>query len=327
MNKLGITVAVFLAIASSQATAATIVMDFEDLAFDWDAVLYYEDAPYSGSDYHLRVPFDFGPNEWGVWGTKSAKYAGSTGVWINGNHTAIINRYDEQAFTLESIDLAFQNYSVEGFSATVTFYADNGDGSCGGALAINLTCHTDQQTVTLYGDGIHDFETIQLDSGFENVVRVWWTDYVPQPVSGGGQYTQFDNIVLSVAAESILMPAIDVQPNDANNFVKTDGSFSDKMFVAIQGSAEFDATQVDSATVKFGPAAVSPHIIPGVINDRNEDEFDDMDLTFRIADTGLGCDLVDKAITLTGETNGGLIQFEGSDVVTTSECVATSCHP
>jgi hypothetical protein len=125
------------------------------------------------------------------------------------------------------------------------------------------------------------------------------------------------------------VPVVDivVQPNDPDNFVKTDGNFSDKMFVSIEGSAEFDATQVDSATVKFGPAEVSPHIIPGVINDRNKDGFDDMELRFRIADTGLGCDLVDEAVTLTGETNGGLIQFESSDVVTTTECVATSCHP
>jgi hypothetical protein len=128
-------------------------------------------------------------------------------------------------------------------------------------------------------------------------------------------------------AVPILMPAINVQPNDDNNFVKTDGNFSDNMFVAIQGSAEFDATQVESATVKFGPAEASPQIIPGDVVDTNNDGIDDMQLEFRIADTGLGCDLVDAGVTLTGETNGGLIQFEGSDVVTTSECVEASCHP
>ena len=128
-------------------------------------------------------------------------------------------------------------------------------------------------------------------------------------------------------AAPILMPAIDVQPSDDNNFVKTDGSFSDNMFVAIQGSAEFDATQVDSATVKFGPAEALPHIIPGDVVDTNNDGIDDIRLKFRIADTGLECDLVDHGVTLTGETNGGLIQFEGSDVVTTSECIEVSCHP
>ena len=32
-------------------------------------------------------------------------------------------------------------------------------------------------------------------------------------------------------------------------------------------------------------------------------------------------------VTLTGETNGGLIQFEGSDSVRTDLCGATDCHP
>jgi hypothetical protein len=120
---------------------------------------------------------------------------------------------------------------------------------------------------------------------------------------------------------------IDVQPNDDNNFVKTDGNFSDKMFVAIEGSATFDAAQVDSATVKFGPGEATPFTVPGTVVDTNNDGIDDMRLKFRIADTGLGCGYNDENVTLTGETNGGIIQFEGSDSVTTDLCDATSCHP
>jgi len=120
---------------------------------------------------------------------------------------------------------------------------------------------------------------------------------------------------------------IDVQPNDDNNFVRTDGNFSAKMYVSVEGSAEFDASQVDASTVKFGPAEASPHTIPGNVVDTNDDGIDDMKLMFRIADTGLTCGISDEDVTLTGETNGALIEFEGSDVVTTELCDASSCHP
>jgi hypothetical protein len=143
----------------------------------------------------------------------------------------------------------------------------------------------------------------------------------------GPVWPVFDGDLLYTDGDPLPFDVVNVQPNDPDNFVKTDGDFSDQVHVAIEGSAELDATQVDSSTVRFGPADVSPHIIPGVIRDRNNDGYDDMTLRFRIADTGLGCGLVDQGVTLSGETNGGLIRFAGSDVVTTSECVEASCHP
>lgn len=132
--------------------------------------------------------------------------------------------------------------------------------------------------------------------------------------------------VLTGIPPAVLLIDIDVQPTDDGNFVGTDGNYSDKMFVSIEGSAEFDATQVDTSTVKFGPAETSPHTIPGDVLDTNNDGIDDMRLGFLIYDTGLGCENVDD-VTLKGETNGGLIQFEGSDTVTTDLCDVSSCHP
>lgn len=80
---------------------------------------------------------------------------------------------------------------------------------------------------------------------------------------------------------------IDVQPNDPDNFVGTDGNFSDKIYLSVEGSASFDATQVDASTVRFGPAAAAPHTTPGDVVDTNHDGIDDMRLKFRIVDLGI----------------------------------------
>ncbi|MGI9291725.1 MAG: hypothetical protein ACR2QG_10675, partial [Gammaproteobacteria bacterium] len=119
---------------------------------------------------------------------------------------------------------------------------------------------------------------------------------------------------------------IDVKPYDPTNHVRTDGDFKDRFYVSVLGSAGFDATQVDSASLKFGPAEAMPMAHPGAVVDSNRDGFADMKFKFRVADTGLSCDLVDEEVTLTGETNGGLMQFEGTDTVTTEFC-DVSCHP
>lgn len=159
------------------------------------------------------------------------------------------------------------------------------------------------------------------------------SSYIPECDDGdwanvGDLNTHFENISATARAyfEPVKQVAIDVLPGDDTNFVRTDGNFSDKMFVSVEGSAEFDATQVDSSTIQFGPAAALPHTVPGVVVDTNDDGIDDMRLKFRIADTGLECENTEP-VTLTGETNGGLIQFEGSDSVTTELCDASGCHP
>ena len=118
---------------------------------------------------------------------------------------------------------------------------------------------------------------------------------------------------------------IDVQPYDENNFVKTNGLYGNLMQVAIEGSADFNVTQVDTTTVKFGPANAEVHsVVPGMV-DTNADGFGDLRVKFSIADTGLTCDYVDD-VTLTGSTIGGA-GFEGSDSVTTTNCDLAGCHP
>ena len=86
--------------------------------------------------------------------------------------------------------------------------------------------------------------------------------------------------------------------------------------VAVLGSVDFDATQVDFTTVAFGPSGAAP-VHDGHVEDVNSDGFADMVFHFKIAETGIACG--DADATLTGETSGG-DPFEATDAVKTAGC-------
>jgi hypothetical protein len=88
--------------------------------------------------------------------------------------------------------------------------------------------------------------------------------------------------------------------------------------VAVLGSAAFDATQVDSSTVRFGPAnALADHGGRVKISDVNRDGLADAVFEFRTEDTGIECG--SNIASLRGKTFiGGT--FEGSDSIQTVEC-------
>ncbi|MGI9292090.1 MAG: metallophosphoesterase family protein [Gammaproteobacteria bacterium] len=135
---------------------------------------------------------------------------------------------------------------------------------------------------------------------------------------------------------------IDVLPDDDSNYLEIDEDSDEDqdedhdeghdedgsmMIVEVKGSAEFDAAEVDASLISFGPIGAYPFDYPGTVHDRNEDGFDDMDLTFRIADTGIVCDMVDELVELKGETYDGSVEFIAWDFVSTSECEGDACHP
>ncbi len=86
--------------------------------------------------------------------------------------------------------------------------------------------------------------------------------------------------------------------------------------MAVLGSVNFDATQVDFSTTEFGPGKASP-IRDGNVKDVNNDDFLDMVLHFNTQDTGIACG--DTRATLSGETFGG-DAFTGTDSVKTAGC-------
>lgn len=81
--------------------------------------------------------------------------------------------------------------------------------------------------------------------------------------------------------------------------------------VAVLGSTNFDALQVDVSTVRFGPEGALP-THDGLVEDVNDDGFMDMVFHFVIRETGIACG--DTEASLTGKAFDGRIVV-GTDSV------------
>jgi hypothetical protein len=119
---------------------------------------------------------------------------------------------------------------------------------------------------------------------------------------------------LTIASLSTANVSIDIKPGSDPNPVnpKSKGVIP----VAVLGSIDFDATQIDFSTVKFG-LAEAPPAHDGHVEDVNDDGFMDMMFHFKVQATGIVCG--ETEATLTGATFGG-IQFNGTDAVKTVGC-------
>lgn len=107
---------------------------------------------------------------------------------------------------------------------------------------------------------------------------------------------------------------IDIKPGSDPNAINPESK--GVIPVAVLGSMDFDATQVDFSTVEFGPGKASP-VHDGHVENVNGDGFDDMVFHFNTQGTGITCG--DTEATLSGETFGG-DAFTGTDSVKTAGC-------
>jgi hypothetical protein len=105
---------------------------------------------------------------------------------------------------------------------------------------------------------------------------------------------------------------IDVRPYNRHNRVIPWSS--GLLPVAILGSADFDALQVDLATVRFGPSGASPFHRLAWARDVNRDGYTDLLVMFRVRDAGFARG--DTEAVLTGSTYD-MQAFEGTDSITT----------
>ena len=92
--------------------------------------------------------------------------------------------------------------------------------------------------------------------------------------------------------------------------------------VAVLGSTDFDAMQVDFSTVTFGPDGALP-AHDGHVEDVNDDGYMDMMFHFKTQETGIVCG--DTEATLNGETFEGT-SITGTDTVNTVGCNGTSAE-
>jgi hypothetical protein len=117
--------------------------------------------------------------------------------------------------------------------------------------------------------------------------------------------------------------SIDLKPSDPDNYVETEGDYSDRVYVRAFSTVDFDASQIDPPTLKLGITGAP--VVSTQTHDPDNDGDDDLTARFRIAQTGIVCENPEANIELSGETYAGE-KFVAIDYVTTPDC-PTSCHP
>ena len=112
-----------------------------------------------------------------------------------------------------------------------------------------------------------------------------------------------------------MVVSVDIRPRkDAN---RINPSSSKNVNVAIFSVNGFDATTVDSSTVRFGATGTEATPIHVRLTDVDGDGLRDMVLRFQILDTGIKCG--DTSATLTGQISSGQ-SIAGSSPLTTVQC-------
>jgi serine protease len=127
------------------------------------------------------------------------------------------------------------------------------------------------------------------------------------------------NAQLAVAGLPVQVFDIDVLPGNPANAVYPNKSGD--LPVAVLSSGELDATQVDPATLRFGPAGATP-AAPVTISNVDGQFGDDTVVKFNVGESGIQCN--DTDVTLTGETYTGQL-ITGTDAIDASQC-ETGCH-
>jgi len=140
-------------------------------------------------------------------------------------------------------------------------------------------------------------------SGDTLAVGAYLEDSAATGIDGAQSNTGFSGTV-------VMVQAFGSDPNGINS------NSNDVLPVAVLGSVNFDATQVDFSTVEFGPGKVSP-VHDGHVEDVNHDDIFDMLFHFNTQDTGITCE--DSEATLSGKTFGG-DDFTGTESVETAGC-------
>jgi hypothetical protein len=109
--------------------------------------------------------------------------------------------------------------------------------------------------------------------------------------------------------------AIDIKPGDSPTSIEP--GRQGVIPVAVLSSARFDATTIDTDTIRLGPTGTEASIVRANRDDVDRDKRTDLMLLFRVAEMKLRCG--DTTIRLKARTTGGR-DVEGSETVTLEGC-------
>ena len=188
----------------------------------------------------------------------------------------------------------------------------------------SATLVTVPQAGDLDGDGDTDYvfgfrmEETGLDC-FDTSIMIAGRTFAGDPIVG------HDVIVPNGCEETV---DIDVDPWNESNEVRPDDSYIVPVGVLGMNTADgdaidLDATQVDPASLRFGPAE-APHTGTPLTTDLDGDSNMDVIFGFQMQDSGIACG--DTELEMTGSLYSTL-PIEGTDSITTTDCQTNQCHP
>ncbi len=253
-------------------------------------------------------------------GDNSAEHAGAayvftrdgTGIWSQQAYIKASNT-DAEDFFGRSVALSGDTLAVGSWyeaSATSGIDGDQSDNNAIRAGAVYVYTRdgagvwSQQAYIKASNTDAEDlFGRLVALSGDTLVVSARGEDSAATGIDGDQGNTGFSGTVVAVHAFGSDPNAFN--PN-SNNVIP----------VAVLGSMNFDATQVNFSTTKFGPGKASP-IHGGHVEDVNNDDIVDMVLHFNAQDAGIACG--EFRATLSGETFGGNA-FTGTYSVKNAGC-------
>ena len=233
--------------------------------------------PCSGSEPYPCYPLsDY--DAWSWWSMPIQDYSGTL-IW--GDFSLYNSGFDQEARPW--VRMTGYDYSASGCDAGDT---DLGDG----------WCRKDTSS-----------------AGFELI-----TGSIPDTFIDKGDSFQLDNVKLEFINSNI---QIDFEQWNAGNTIRPKEAYFTTVGVKTTSIADgdavdFDATQIDPATVMFGPAR-TPNIANPIQMDFDNDGDIDIVFGFRVENSGIGC--LDNSVTLVAKTLGGE-PLAGQDLVTAINC-------
>jgi len=167
------------------------------------------------------------------------------------------------------------------------------------------------------GDSFHFVGHYQAETDVNRVFTLALADgsLVADPLLPAGKNYNFLEFDPTPPPPPVIEVVVDVKPDGVPNPVNP--ASRGVIPVAVLTTDTFDATTIDPATARFGPAAAPIAHATGHVEDVDDDGDLDLLLHFRTRATGIQCG--DTSASLTAETFGG-DPVEGSDSIVTVAC-------